>query len=273
MGGVVTEGDLHLVYEGTTTNMAPAARTSESSYHDCNFETPAGTKLLSGGIFFENTKLGDVVTVSSAPFDGSDPDTTPDAWQVVADNATPDTDISIGESLVCGNVDGVSYESKNRSTPTGRTKVKVPCPAGKHVLGGGGLVGGPYLKERLVKTAPFDSKDAGKTPDDGWQIAIDNLGARHSANAFAVCAKLGGLTYKTLTLHVNHDRRGSISVRCPPGDHPVGGGVSQRGAYGHVAIVRSSFVFRVPPHQRWEGTVDNYADSGLFMKVTAICHH
>ena len=52
-------------------------------------------------------------------------------------------------------------------------KIKVKCPNRKHVVGGGVDAG----QRSIESTYPFDSKDKGKKPDDGWKATTSGLQA------------------------------------------------------------------------------------------------
>jgi hypothetical protein len=52
-------------------------------------------------------------------------------------------------------------------------KIKVKCPNSKHVVGGGVDAGFRSIRS----TYPFDSKDKGKKPDDGWKATTSGLQA------------------------------------------------------------------------------------------------
>jgi hypothetical protein len=54
----------------------------------------------------------------------------------------------------------------------GRHKIKTACPKGSYVVGGGY---GRYSTD-LIASQPYDSKDKGKAPDDGWQAIIRSGG-------------------------------------------------------------------------------------------------
>ncbi len=52
-------------------------------------------------------------------------------------------------------------------------KIKVKCPNRKHVVGGGVDAGQRFIES----TYPFDSKDKGSKPDDGWKATTSGLQA------------------------------------------------------------------------------------------------
>jgi hypothetical protein len=62
-------------------------------------------------------------------------------------------------------------------------KIKVKCPNKKHVVGGGVDAGSRVIES----THPFDSKDKGKKPDDGWKATTSGLQAA-TVEATAACS-------------------------------------------------------------------------------------
>ncbi len=62
-------------------------------------------------------------------------------------------------------------------------KIKVKCPNRKHVVGGGIDAG----QRSIESTYPFDSKDKGKKPDDGWKATTSGLQAA-TVEAVAACS-------------------------------------------------------------------------------------
>ena len=62
-------------------------------------------------------------------------------------------------------------------------KIKVKCPTSKHVVGGGVDTGQRFIQS----TYPFDSKDKGKKPDDGWKATTSGLQAA-TVEATAACS-------------------------------------------------------------------------------------
>jgi len=67
-------------------------------------------------------------------------------------------------------------------------KQTIECPNRKSVVGGGPDVSGPASQAHVAVTAPFDSDDKGKTPDDGWTIKVGNpTMAEMDVVVYAVC--------------------------------------------------------------------------------------
>jgi hypothetical protein len=62
-------------------------------------------------------------------------------------------------------------------------KIKVKCPTRRHVVGGGVDAGQRFIES----TYPYDSKDRGKKPDDGWKATTSGLQA-DTVEATAACS-------------------------------------------------------------------------------------
>jgi hypothetical protein len=72
------------------------------------------------------------------------------------------------------------YGIRVRSTPTGDSQrsVRLKCPRGTRVIGGGG--GGDSIdpNEQFVNyQGPFDNRDRGRLPDDGWRVYVNSIGS------------------------------------------------------------------------------------------------
>jgi hypothetical protein len=64
-------------------------------------------------------------------------------------------------------------------------KIKVKCPGRRHLVGGGVDAGSRFI----ASTYPYDSKDKGKKPDDGWKATT--FGANTvTVEATAACSKI-----------------------------------------------------------------------------------
>jgi hypothetical protein len=271
--GVPPQGELNLVHEGTTTSFSsPPSQESESSYHDCTFFA-GQAPLLAGGFFFQNAPFDEVQANSSYPYDSTDVDSAIDSWNVVLENNTSDTNIQLGETEVCGDVDGVNYQHHREPSPAGsRVTVKAGCPEGEHVLGGGGEEDGPFASQRLVETAPFDSGDAGTRPDDGWRITVDNVGAAsYHAKAWAICAPLNGLGYNSTWVTAAGKQRTTGKAKCGQ-RFLVGGGSSNNGSFGRQTLVGSSVNPGDLSKPIWVARLDNRANKFVGLRIFAICH-
>jgi hypothetical protein len=127
---------------------------------------------------------------TSYPVDGGDEDAVPDdAWRSHY-NYTGHGDGGLLVDAVCLGGAAPTYRTGTVMVPgsTSRT-AKAACPAGTHVLGGGAYIGGSVGDARVSATRPFDSKDSGTVPDDGWLVTYTNTSAATAltATAHAFC--------------------------------------------------------------------------------------
>jgi hypothetical protein len=65
-----------------------------------------------------------------------------------------------------------------------RSTLKARCPRKYHVTGGGVEGFANYLA-----SVPFDGKDAGKAPDDGWKGTMQNFNSPEALLVHAICIK------------------------------------------------------------------------------------
>ena len=71
------------------------------------------------------------------------------------------------------------YGVKAKGTPPGdsQTNVRLPCPRGTRVLGGGGGGSSGVPSEQSINfNGPFDNGDSGRVPEDGWIMFVNNQG-------------------------------------------------------------------------------------------------
>jgi hypothetical protein len=88
---------------------------------------------------------------------------------------TPGPTQSLGKSK------GLEYFKAKYASVVTQTAQPVTCASGD-VTGGGGALAG--------SSEPWDSKDKGKVPDDGWQArALNNESRKVGLVALAVCRK------------------------------------------------------------------------------------
>ena len=268
--GGITYGDLGLAYEQTTTNFpSPPQRQTQSSYHPCIGE---GMRFLSAGGYLEANptfNFGEAHFASLYPVDQVDPKG-PDSTREVVDNTSSNTDITIGERTVCGDLEPSYERSSKRSHARRRTKAKVSCAGGEHVIGGGGKTSGKFKSQRLVATAPFDGDDANEDPDDGWRIAVDNTTKKDlRITAYATCADVDGLSYVVGAFSADPMARQDESTSCPGGQYVIGGGLTADGPFKKEKLVGSR---PLANHDGWDIAVDNLTGDFLNGHVFAICH-
>lgn len=274
-------GNLGLVYTGTTTNWTELpGRAEQSTYDPC----AAPTRLASVGAWVSESvpvvpnrsafALGKGYNVSIHHDEQIPGAPTPDSTHQVADNLFAiDNDLTLGETTVCATDAGqVGYPSRSRATPKrARTTARVDCAGGRHALSGGALASGPFKSQRLVASAPFDDGDAGAKPDDGWRVAVDNLGKRRrSLDAFAICSSVTGLTYEEQPFRVRKRARKHVELTCPAGQFIVGGGVSHGAPRGKATLVASRL--NLGELHSWITEVDNLSRKRSRGRAFAICH-
>jgi hypothetical protein len=89
------------------------------------------------------------------------------------------------------------YGFKQRNTPTGNSQraLRLTCPRGTKVLGGGG--GGfsnDPTEQNVNFSGPFDSGDRGRKPEDGWRVFVNTVGGEggEGMEVSAICQEKGG---------------------------------------------------------------------------------
>ena len=278
--GLARYGNLELAYTQTTNSGGPPPpiRNEHSTYTPCGTSNSLGLLLVSGGAriydsdpFVTPFELGQAWIVSLFPT-GQILPPGPDSYGVVFDTRE-NTSLVRGDVAVCGDVSGRSFASDDKRSPAKkRTIVKASCPGSKHVLGGGARASGPFLSQRIVASAPYDSKDPGKKPDDGWRAVVDNLGdTRYKVTADAICAPVGGLAYAKDAFKAPKRKRTHAESQCPPGKFVIGGGVSHDGKVRKISLV-STYPDDSTDHDHWFADIDNLARKRASGKVFAICH-
>jgi len=218
--------------------------------------------------------LGKGFNVSIAPEDQVSPSPAPDSTRQVAENLfTFDNDLTMGESTTCAtNAGPVAYvSSKRRASKRSRTALRASCKGSKNVVSGGAVAGGPFRSQRLVAGVPFDSKDPGSKPDDGWRVVVDNLSAkRRAVQAYAICATAPGARYVAKGFKSKRRSRHHTELSCPPGEYIVGGGVAHAAPYRKATLVASRFKFG--DNDTWIVEVDNLSRKRAAGRAFAICH-
>jgi hypothetical protein len=158
---------------------------------------------------------------------------------------------------------------------------KVECPAGEHVLGGGQYIFSGTHEARLTASRPFDSGDAGKAPDDGWQAAA--AGFAPSGGTLTVNAICGSKqpAYEEVRAQFassvgDGGRTLSGKARCPDGTRVISGGGSIGGDWNAGGFLSHLNPFPSPderPHKGWElGARDNVGGPSSFPRNKARIH-
>ena len=74
--------------------------------------------------------------------------------------------------------------------PNSSTTQTVSCPRHSVAAGGGVRLASIPLGAAVVESAPFDTPDRKKTPDDGWLATVENTGDEQvTFLIYAICKK------------------------------------------------------------------------------------
>jgi hypothetical protein len=168
-----------LIYDRFTSTVGPGTGGHGGS-NNCG---AADEELIGGGGGIEPTEQD--FLQASEPFDADD-------WRVLTQHTNATVDRTFSATVVCIGT-GFSLMSikhaEGQVTGGGATKrVKVMCPAKRHVSAGGVDMFGS--DSRLVSSRPIDGPDANHVPDDGWAGKVRNDGALPEAfQVSAVCVR------------------------------------------------------------------------------------
>lgn len=277
--GVVTQTNLGsangLNYrEAEGVDLGPGA---ERSIHaDC----AAGHAVTGGGVFVE-APAEEARLTATAPFDLPPAGKPKDAWLGGAHNigifSRPLHVFAICRMAGAGDL---AYRSDSRSglhTGSAAT-LKVPCPDGSAVVGGGAI--GAGAETWVNASQPFDGSDADSKPDDGWKGTIFNdAGFPVDVEADAVCtsAGVGALHYRKGRLpDVPAEVTGFPAANCQADEAVIGGGASISGspASGFVSNTHPLDQKGDPgstPEDGWAASTMNVAGGDKDMTAYAIC--
>jgi hypothetical protein len=157
-----------------------------------SFSVPCGQDAPVGGGAHPAFGIEEWWLNKSAPVDGgADADTKPDdAWLTSVWHQTgfiPPQPVTF--DAVCMKDTKVSYKVQGVAFSTQPVVTQaIECPKKKSVVGGGPDVSGSASQVHVAKTAPFDSDDKDKVPDDGWSITIgDPSMAEVDVVVYAAC--------------------------------------------------------------------------------------
>ncbi len=149
--------------------------------------------------------------------------------------------------------------------------VKVSCPAGKHVIGGGWAAQTSTLSTQRY----LEIMGLKRTSDDTWQVSVENAtGVQQGVTAIALCGK--GSAPKTVTATENLPAlNGSktVTATCPTGKEAVFGGF--KGDYDSLSG-RNAFIFSFYLSSKREITVhggqNSVAGNHAASKLQAIAY-
>ena len=126
----------------------------------------------------------------SRPVDtAADADTVPDDGWRTSYHYTGDSETSLLVDAVCMGGTPPSYHKNTVTVRAKRSKTfQQACPSNLRVVGGGAHIAGASSASRISATRPFDSKDAGAVPDDGWRVTYTNTSSQAlRATVHAMC--------------------------------------------------------------------------------------
>jgi hypothetical protein len=231
---------------------------------------PGGTHVVGGGFTGSAVRTRSVQfwINSTHPFDGPDANNVrDDGWTGRGFNRLG-TDKRAVVHAICSR-GTVRYTSNSRSLSPGSAGVaRANCPAGTYVSGGGAGLDGSATEAFINASSPRDSKDADRTPDDGWFAhAYNQGGSTKTLSAYAACVS-------ALPGYVEYGARGEGDTLSPGcfGDHAMGGGAAIGGPRDASWLAGISPVGSAnnPPDAGFVATVYR-ADTDVAYLAVAIC--
>jgi hypothetical protein len=173
-----------------------------------------------------------------------------------------------------GTVSGLSYVADGAALPaapsTASTKAK--CPAGDHVVGGGGATFQPASESNLASLFPSDAADGNSIPDDAFNArGSNNIDGEKLLSVTAICHGREPV-YETRRTSVQPGDPVSRRAECGDGRRVSGGGVKVSGPISQAHINATvpfdgSDANGAPD----DATVHNEGGDEKTVKVFAIC--
>jgi hypothetical protein len=158
---------------------------------------------------------------------------------------------------------GFTYVTKKFTPePNVAKTLKAPCPEGTHAWGGGHYNDGVFAEALPRHSYPYDSRDRGVAPDDGWKTHVSAIeGVR--VFVYAVCADPRP-RYEQVSVTATPQARTSSQVGCDQEFEAVSGGTS-----GHKDVIETA----TGPGLGfdWFFAVDNYTQVSKTVKAFAVC--
>jgi hypothetical protein len=203
-----------------------AGVTSDEVGCPSGFPNPVG-----GGIRIDGSDPAlDLEVHASAP--------TTSGWRVAGNNNSGST-AQMTTFAICAKGTYLTPHSTVTIKPGFSKTLKVSCPAGTQVIGGGvSIVGGDHADE-VRASEPADGNDADHAIGDAWFGAAGNGGAtRVHMTVRAICD--GSSATYTIKWHapvlLTTNHKNSSQVMCPAGSRVVGGGADITGANTNMEI-------------------------------------
>ncbi|HEX8099303.1 MAG TPA: hypothetical protein VF660_03770 [Actinomycetota bacterium] len=169
---------------------------------------------------------------------------------------------SLLQATTAGNI---TYVTKNFTLAKGKwATLKVPCPSGTHVLGGGHYNSGGFGDVIVPHSYPYDSGDADSKPDDGWAADLGSMYGTVTVTMHAECGPILPF-YRVATTTVPARFPPSLEGGlCPASDPNVLSGGS-RGPRN----VQEFWTY--PAANRWLVFVDNLGNLPRTATIIAVC--
>lgn len=210
------------------------------------------------------------------PEPNPDPDTDPDDGWAASGEGPPGA--AVTGVAICRKGGAMKYIHK--SFPLGKSDFatgKIGCGGGRwHVTTGGPFVGtaGGWINS----SHPYDGKDRGRAPDDGWRMRVFSP-VGFSVSFHVICARNVALRYKrarpvTLGTGDPQPRTRTRSPGCGRG-HAIGGGGRLSGLINRGHLVASAPMdggdAGKAPDDRWRVQAHNRGGVSTKLTAFAIC--
>ena len=166
------------------------------------------------------------------------------------------------DDVQLGKKHGIAYVKDTETVvDSGSTLASTGCP-GKgdswRVAGGGFSAGRPF--NLINMSRPLDYTDADHAADDYWEVESNAAGVGTKVTGYAICMKERKLRYASAIAPDSSDGNRTLSIDCPGGTKPIGGG----GSISHSDSFLSSLY---PSGNSWN--VDAYDSLGGTGNLTA----
>ena len=174
-----------------------------------------------------------------------------------------------------GSFEGTEYFSDVVVGSTGAGAVRVDCPAGTKLVGGGGRASGGPTTGRVNSIHPVDGTDGDGRPDDGFRAKVWSTTGGVTGAVFAVCQAGASPSYRSATGTLPAMGSADKRAKCPSDTHVSGGGATVGGRIDR-AFLNSSFPADggdedADPDDGWKVRVQNLSDSARHFTVHATC--
>lgn len=167
-------------------------------------------------------------------------------------------------SAAVNSAGGFKYVQKRVQVPDDATRsITAKCPRGTKVLSGG--------QETIafgvdVLDFPADTRDRGKTPDDGWTTRISTFGGPATVHVEATCADLKP-TYRQDTVRLDNEDITLVTPDCRAGETAIDLG-TRVPASNTALSINSGAATGGSTYTAW---YDNLSTADAFVDTTLVC--